>query len=741
MGVLLHIGFFDRVRAGQVSAASFAAREPVILTGRVYQKDSESIFIQSVSILQQAVDSQQKIPCNDNFICMLDKTQDVPLGSVVTVEGSFYPFSAAANPGEFDSAEYYKTLGIGGRIKDASILSRGERKWPFREALHQLRCRLKGRLEAVFPKKEAAIMCALLLGDKARLDTDVKELYQRNGILHILSISSLHITMLGMSVYRLLRKCRLPVYPAAAAGCILLLAYGAMTGFGVSACRAVGMYLLRMLSEVLGRTYDMLTALGAMAVVMLLINPYYLHHAGFLLSFTSILGMGLVYPALSHGKKHNKKKIKKTPAREIAGRMQGALREALLSGVSITLATLPVQLWFYYQTPSYAVFLNILVLPLMKPVMGAGFLTLLPGFGFAGFIDRLVLGVYELLCTWFDRLPFHTWNPGRPRLWQVAAYYLILLLMVCWKDHQRKKGQRQPIFLTAAPLLAVWVIGLRPPLQDQAICLDVGQGDCILVRTSSGANYLFDCGSSSRSQTGRYVLLPCLRYYGIRTLDGIFLSHPDDDHVNGALELLAMGKDSGIEVKQLILPKMAPETQAVMEEQLWQDRESLKKSLSVPVRFLGAGEGWQCENAEFLCLHPGKDWTGIHSNEYSMCIYGEFREEQGNGFSLLLTGDVEGQGEEALLKELKERDIKGVTVLKAAHHGSRNSSSESFLEQVKPSVTVISCGRGNRYGHPHEELLERLLDSGTLIRRTDTAGAVTVIWDETNRAVRVKTWR
>lgn len=740
-GALLHFGLFDRVPEGQVSAAALAPGETVTLTGQVYEKDSQSIFLKSVNIISSAVASQQKIPCKDNFICLLEQAESVPLGSVVTVEGSFCPFSAATNPGEFDSAEYYRIQGIGGKVEEAVSVSVGEGRWRLREALYRLRRALILRLERVFPEREAGILCALLLGDKAGLDSEVKELYRRNGILHILSISSLHITLLGMSVYRLLRKCRVPACPAAIAGCVLLLLYGMLTGFGVSACRAIGMYLLRMLAEVIGRTYDMLTAMGVMAAVLTVKNPYYLRHAGFLLSFASIVGIGVVYPTLDRvfkGKDRRKLHI------------SGKLWEAVLAGGSITLATLPVQLWFYYQVPVYSVALNVLVLPCMKLIMGVGLLTLLPGLGFLSIIDCLIFQWYEQLCRLFDRLPFHTWNPGKPRLWQVTVYYL-LLFAVIWlgayferlkcrrresmtPDGQTKgrwrKRPAERLCLGVALLLAVGVLGFGAPAENQVLFLDVGQGDCILVRTASGENYLFDCGSSSRSRVGKYVLLPCLRYYGIQKLDGIFLSHPDTDHINGALELLTMGEESGVGIKQLILPELSGEAYAALWEQLGQEVSRWGEMPSVPVSYLRAGESWQCGSAAFTCLHPGPNWADGDTNEYSLCIYAEFKGEK--GFDLLLTGDVEGAGEAALLEELRSRKISGVTVLKVAHHGSRNSTSEEFLAQVQPQAAIISCGSNNRYGHPHRELLERLKTCGAVPLVTYETGAVILREDRGN---------
>ncbi|MCM1542081.1 MAG: ComEC/Rec2 family competence protein [Blautia sp.] len=778
MGFLLHLGVFDRTPDGQVGAEALTVGESVTFTGQVYQKDSEKLYFQAVHIISSAEISQLDIPCKDNFICIPQQGTDIPLGSVVMMKGTFQPFATATNPGEFDAREYYGTLGIGGRVKDAVVLAKGESCWRFREALYQVRNLLKQRLEKVFPEKEAAVMCALLLGDKEDLDPELKELYQRNGILHILSISSLHITMIGMSVYRLLRRCRMPVCPAAVGGCGLLILYGMMTGFSVSACRAIGMYLLRMMAEMAGRTYDMPTAMGVTAAALVVKNPCYLRHAGFLLSFTSMIGIGAVYPAMEKGGR------KKT--------LRERLLEPVLSGLSITLATLPVQLWFYYQVPSYSVLLNMLVLPFMKVLMTAGFLTLIPGFGICGWADLLILRGYEMLCGVFDRFPFHTWNPGKPRLWQVIAYYLALAAAVWgrrfladkgrnlrgkrgeqgqmsgkspvkaageqqekgWKRHGAKESQmhrgsrkgclemikeRIPdawmgrgcemgvIACVLALLLDPVIFAWKPPAENRLLFLDVGQGDGILVRTASGENYLFDGGSSSRSQLGKYVLLPCLRYYGIQTLDAVILSHPDADHVNGVMELLFMGQDSGVTVKQLVLPELSETGKAEMLEQLGQFTEQEDWSSQIPIGYLSAGESFHCDRAEFLCLHPESGWDGAEPNAYSICIYGLFTDKKGGEeFDFLLTGDVEDRGEEALLTELRGRGIQGVDVLKVAHHGSKNSTSERLLEQVNPALSVISCGRNNRYGHPHQELLERLENTECVILTTSERGAVCV---------------
>lgn len=288
--------------------------------------------------------------------------------------------------------------------------------------------------------------------------------------------------------------------------------------------------------------------------------------------------------------------------------------------------------------------------------------------------------------------------------------------------------------------LAVLLFSIRPPAENSVTFLDVGQGDGILLRTASGQVYIFDFGSSSRKNIGKYILIPCLKYNGIHTVDAVFLSHPDADHVNGAVELLEMAGDENITVNQLLLPDIEEGAKQEQLGKLLEAAAGTSREEAVPVGYLSAGDSWECGSAAFTCLHPEKGFSGAEANAYSECFLVEFAEGRtgerqkgktgGQGWTLLLTGDVQEKGEAAFFREIQERGISGITVLKAAHHGSRNSTPEELLEQLKPLLTVISSGRNNRYGHPHPELLERVEASGSVIVQTALSGAVTVSWQD-----------
>ena len=546
---------------------------------------------------------------------------------------------------------------------------------------------------------------------------------------------------MGMGLYRLLRRFGVPVPVAALIGGSLMVLYGIMTGLGVSVCRAIGMYLLHMLAEAVGRTYDMLNALGGICAVMLLYNPGYIQNCGFLLSFSCVLGIGAVYPRICELYRGSYKGVvfDESKLKKLLRKLRKSVRESALISLSITLLTLPIQLWFFYEIPIFGMVINLMILPLVKPLLISGAAALLLPWGafVPAWLAAKILGWYETVCGLFDMLPLTVWNPGKPRVWQLLLYYGILLLLLKGKGKRRENGRAVLALLCAGML----VFAIRLPQKNQVIFLDVGQGDCVIVRTSAGENYLFDCGSSSRSRVGQYILIPFLKYSGIHRLDGIFLSHPDTDHINGVLELIALAGQNGIAVEGLFLPDIEEEAKKTEFGELLAAAGDARGQGSVQVRYVAAGDAlgqggvrvryvaagdaWSSADADFLCLNPPVGMSAENANAYSLCFYVHFAEKNKPGFSMLLTGDVEGEGEKKLLEELRDRGIGNITLLKVAHHGSKYTTGEELLEQIEPQLAVISCGARNSYGHPHAETLERLENAGVQWFCTKDYGAIT----------------
>lgn len=437
---------------------------PVRITGRIDTRTSETIILKSISIIQNDL----KYSYSGKLQCELTNTQEVQslrLGQHIVLEGVFSHFDAATNHGEFDVRAYSAGKGIGGRVRKAQVLAAEEDYSFLREKLFAFRRRLHDRLAKVFPEKEASVMQTLLLGEKEEMDAEVKALYQRNGIAHILSISGLHITLLGMGCYRLLKRLGAPVRVAAAGGAMTLLLYGMMVGMSVSASRAIGMYLLQMLGIFVGRTYDMLTGVGLLAALLVLQQPERLGDVSFLMSFGAVLGICLLTPVFAGDGREDNAGVE-TASGVVAGlltvtdilgdsayernkyregwrkvvyerlwRMVSALKSGFAASAGVILFTLPIQLWFFYEIPVYSVLLNLLVLPFMSVVMAGGILSLIPGLGIAGTVDCLILWWYEWICERFGELPGAVWCVGRPAKWQMVVYYSGLFVLIIGRNY------------------------------------------------------------------------------------------------------------------------------------------------------------------------------------------------------------------------------------------------------------------------------------------------------------------
>lgn len=487
-----------------------------------------------------------------------------------------------------------------------------------------------------------------------------------------------------------------------------MILYAIMTGMSVSTARAMVMLLFRIGADLCGRVYDMMTALLIAAALILLDNPFYMQDAGFLLSFGAILGILLVLPVL--------KALLPCHIR---------LAEGIYASLAIQIMLFPITLYFFFEIPLYAVVLNFFVIPLMSPVLGAGILGsvlcwLIPWAGTLVLKSTgIVFAVYEILCKWCMRLPHSRIVIGQPDWKQVILCYGMLLLFLVWVWRAVSEGEWKMRRRIGSYVCLMLFLGISLPWRwkmgnVQVTMLDVGQGDGIYMRGPSGAQYLIDGGSSDVKEVGKYRIEPFLKSQGVGSLDYVFLSHGDEDHISGVREMLVR-QETGIRIRTLVLPV----------EEVWD--EALRKMAQIArendtkVVTIREGEGIEEEGFRVQCLQPGENDVLEPGNEASMVLRVEYRD-----FDFLLTGDVEGKGEELLMEK---EGLKEVDVLKAAHHGSKNSTKENFLERVRPKIAWISAGRENSYGHPHPETVRRLEAYHAKQYSTQNFGAVTIETD------------
>ncbi len=641
---------------------------------------------------------------------LYDGEQRYPCGCVLRARGEGSLLPRPENPGAFDSRSYYQVKGIHIQIRKAALSTLQSRTDPIRETMALLRERAGAAIRASFPGDVSGILCAMLIGDRSGIDEETRTLWQTGGIMHMLAISGLHLSLLGMGLFTVLRRLCLPLLPSGLLVTALVLAYTVFVGSPVSAVRACAMLILMMAAQLTGRTYDPLTALAAAALLVLLANPEYLFYSGFQLSVSAV-----VLCSLFSG------------------------RSGFMTGVFLYLWMLPLVASSYYEIPLLSVFVNLAAVPLLPVLLAFGMagtalhpLAASPSYlsGAAGAAGALLpslaaapavalLRIVNTLLSHLEGLPFSRLITGKPGALRCALYVAALFLWT-WLYDRYRLFQRRFLLFFLLPVL-IGILSFRLPGGLKLTFLSVGQGDGICIQTPSGVNVLVDCGSSTAARVGSRTLVPFLKHQGIRELAYVMATHGDEDHISGIREMLELKASGclGIGIGALVLPALAEEdarcgeleaaARAAGVRVLHVRRGDTFRAGEVRIDVLGPAAGLEEEDANSGCLV-----CGLH--------YGDF--------DALLTGDVTGAGEELLTEGLREMgDRSRFEVLKVAHHGSSGSTPEELLELVSPAVSILSCGKRNRYGHPHKELLDRLEAAGTRVYRTDQSGAVTVRTD------------
>ncbi|SHJ13803.1 competence protein ComEC [Desulfatibacillum alkenivorans DSM 16219] len=643
-------------------------------------------------------------------------------GAKVHFRSDIRSFRNFSNPGGFDYVRYMRFKNIFG-----SAYVRGKDKLEILEAPGGFFTRTEkslGRLiEESAPESSRPLLRALLLGDKKAVDQDARDLFADAGIAHVLAISGLHIGMVAVFALflfkwilsrseRLLLSGRLFQISAILTMAPVLF-YGMLTGMAPSTQRAVIMVGVFLMAYVFNRDYDSLNTLGAAAVLILLWNPPALFDVGFQLSFTAVF-------CILYG-------LKKIPFRTIPITLGEKLQRRgliyLLIPIVAHLGAAPIVLHYFDRISLVGPLANLIVVPLigfavLPLALMAGLihpiLPWLSGFmiAAAGHLLQFVLS----LSQWLASVPFASVMPIKPNALEMALYYAALFALI----NVKKKW--------SAALLAVCLIGgladagywmhQRFGREDlQVTFLDVGQGSAVLVEFPGGPCMLIDGGglsASSSFDTGRMIVAPYLWQQKIHTIEYLVLTHPQHDHAGGlgymaerfrVREFWSNGQPAPIHAYEHLTA--ACERKDVL-------RPSLKE-LHKPRVIRGVTA---------RVLHPAPGFEAglggdVQLNENSLVL----KLSRGDK-SVLFTGDIGEQGENLLLKRWPPEILQS-TLLAAPHHGSRTSSTQAFVEAVRPEHVVFTTGYRNWYGFPHEEVVRRYEKVGAKMYNTGTQGACT----------------
>ena len=680
--------------------------------------------------------SDHLMPCND--VLAYVSSDDYSVGQILILQGTISLFDEATNEGQFDSHAFYRSQKIDFGVWVDSVERVEGKSDRFRVWLSRVRVELGIPLSRY--ADDDGVLSAMLLGDKTSLDSEIRSLYQKSGIAHVLAISGLHISLLGMALYRLLRhRCGLTYLWAGIVAASFLVAYTLMTGNAVSARRATGMLIVYLVADLLGRSYDMLSALSLIVILLLWENPFLVTNSGFQFSVAAVVGIGVGQGVLvprgrcygSHGR---------------GGDWLGKQWSGMMISISIQLFTIPLVAYYYYEIPVYAILLNIPVLALIPYVLGlavfgslTGQIAFLQPLSFA--LCRVcgwVLHGYRWLCDASLLLPGARMITGKPSEVRVVVYYGLLgaFYYVLWCG--MKKKQRQMCTKGAQAEKQEWIrrrfgfgLGLvlvllltflfvRGKPEFELDILDVGQGDAIYLCASDGTNFMIDGGSTDVKKVGTYRILPFLKAKAIRKVDYWFVSHTDEDHISGLVEVM----ESGYAVGTLVL------AEAQKEDEKAHRLAELAQKNGIRVCYMKAGdvlgtrkedvvnERNRAETFRIECLYPTNNNDSEDVNDRCLVLYYE-----DENFSAFFGGDISSEVEEQLVSAGKCRQT---DVLKASHHGSKYSNSDVLLHALHPRLTIASAGKKNRYGHPSPEAIARVGESGSAFYSTIDYGRIRV---------------
>lgn len=705
---------FDGVMVGRIRSAPVIDGNhlQMILRVKGLQRDEQTVFPDEDVVLQVRMRSAEE----------QQAAQKLQRGMTIQLSGQLERPSPARNPGAFDYRAYLYRQGIHWLVRVDGLNQlqiQAGRTSSWRGQIDALRGFLGERLMEIYPEEIAGLMRAMLLGERLAVPAEIERDFTVLGLVHLFAISGLHVGVFIACLYGLLKRTGITREKAAGMVILLLPGYVLLTGAGAPVIRAAVMAALALLAVILRRWQDGLSFLAVALLVMLGWNPYLLFEPGFQLSFlityALLIGVG--------------------PCSRLFSFPWKSLNQLLAVTLVAQLASFPVVITHFYEYSLLSWLVNLIFVPIISLiVIPFGLASLILGVLHAGLAvipaaisSTLLSGIVyvaEKVAGWYG---LHlAWSP--PTGWWLVGYAVVCFyLFIAWTgDLLYARWQRAVSFLLFVGLVGVAALPAAFGADELRVTfLDVGQGDAAVIETPSGKVIVVDGGGQPffpreawerRRKTydvGERVLVPYLKYRGIRQIDYLVITHGDADHIGG---LLAVAKQFPIRhvIRNFHLPgtRLEQELMAVLREN------------GARIHRVAMGSGW--------VLEPGVSWQFLNPVEKN----GEGRKSASTnndsvvflltayGRRVLMTGDMEEEAEGRLTTEWK---APSVDVLKVAHHGSRTSSNERWLDTIQPAMAVISVGRENRFGHPSPEVLERLKDRQILTWRTDHHGAITLL--------------
>jgi competence protein ComEC len=631
------------------------------------------------------------------------------LGDWIKVAGELESPTAVENP---DYRDYLTQHGF------RSTMSYPQIEFMQRGWLYSARNRLSESLSQALPEPQGSLAQALLLGVRSHLPDTLVDSFRSSGTSHLLAISGLHVAMLAgvvLAAAAWLFGRRRPIYLAITFAMVWI--YALLTGMQPPVFRAAIMFSLFLTALWLGRPRSAIPSLALAAAIMVGLDPSVLRDVSFQLSFVSIAGIALLLPFLQEI--WQKVGASRLEAKEFVLVFSRPIVQSLIVGLAAIIAVYPLIAYYFGYVSVVGLPATILVLLALPGAIVLGLLTAVLGL-FApplawvvGWVAWLFLSYIIKMVDGFGHLSFTSYHLGPVSAIAVWAYYGVLvailsrrpLLMVVSKTAswvRERLGRlprlfyRPPKKWVVVPLLVaaalVWLAVLATPKNGrlEVSFLDVGQGDAILIQTPSGQQVLIDGGPDPEKI--------CLELgeempFWDKSLDMVVLTHPEDDHILGLLEVLRRYR-----VKQVMEPGFESDNVAYQEWLRLIDEKNITRTVARSGQQIELGDGIRME-----VLNPQEEFVeGSDQDANNNCVVVRLIWKE---ISFLFTGDIGSEAEQQMLYQGAKLEA---TVLKVAHHGSAGSTSQHFLAAVDPQVAVVCVGADNPFGHPSPDVMERL---------------------------------
>lgn len=609
--------------------------------------------------------------------------ENTPLvGKQFFVKGTLEEPDFPAHQYAFYMGDYLKSKGAIGTV-EISHLDFLKTKSSIPQKISIQRFKLKKHIEEHFPTSLVAEAQSLLIGLQENVDRDTTRAYQKLGITHLFAISGLHVAIMSFLFYQSLLRLGVRREFATIALIVLLPVYAILAGGAPSVWRAVSVVVFLLITRVKWHI-SINDALAISFICFVLLEPWVIYQIGFQLSYLATIS--LIY----------------------SSRLLTYFKSWWMQSFFITfvsqLIVYPLLLLHFYELSISSFMMNIFFVPLFSFIVLPMNILLLVVSYIPGPMDDILFLIYEpcrvLLgdaIIFLQSIPYQMWTSGKPNFYLILLMYCSVFFAFYLMDIRAKLTKI--LLILMVPIVIVHFSGkLNNDVKISFI--NVGQGDCILVELPFRKGvYLIDTGGllrfeqeewkkrNEQYEVGRQVVVPYLRGKGIGAIDTLIITHADADHVEGAEEIL-----QEIRVKEIHITPNSYNKEVMNDLLIEANRQN------VPIIEQIAGNGWKDGDVTFQYIWPSE--TQYEGNNDSLVLFMTV----GN-FTSLFTGDLEEAGELALVKRYPH--LKNIDLLKAGHHGSKTSSSESFVQQLHPTLTIFNAGKDNRYGHPHEEVVER----------------------------------